>query len=65
MENLQKSDKLDVLELMEVKGGILDKTQVCIFASAVKCTVQGSGVIIQQPSPSTHTSGISSSVQGY
>jgi len=64
MENLQKSDKLNVLELMEVKGGILDKTQVCILSAAVKCTVQGSGVIIQQPSPSTQTSGTTSRVQG-
>lgn len=43
-------ETLDMQELMEVKGGILDKSQVCILAAAVKCTVEGSGVIVHLPS---------------
>jgi hypothetical protein len=46
MKMLNLPDTLDVYELMEVKGGILDKSQVCVLASAVKCTVAGSGVIV-------------------
>lgn len=42
-------ETLDVYELMAVKGGILDKSPICILASAVKCTVKGAGVIVQQP----------------
>lgn len=45
-------DTLDVEELMDVKGGIADKAVICAFASAVKCTVAGSGVIVQKPSTS-------------
>lgn len=45
-------DTLDVEELMDVKGGIADKDVICVLASAVKCTVEGSGVIIQKPSTS-------------
>jgi len=40
---------LDIQEMMEVKGGALDKSQICVLASAVKCTVAGSGVIVQMP----------------
>lgn len=40
-------EALNVSELMEVKGGIGDKSHICVFAAAVKCTVAGSGVIIQ------------------
>ncbi len=47
-------DSLDVEELMEVKGGITDKAVICAFASAVKCTVAGSGVIVQKPSAATN-----------
>lgn len=47
-------ETLDMQELMEVKGGILDKSQVCILASAVKCTVEGSGIIVQVPSEPTN-----------
>ena len=42
-------DTLDVEELMDVKGGIADKAVIC---AAVKCTVAGSGVIVQKPSTS-------------
>lgn len=55
---MEELDKLNILELMEVKGGILDKSQICIAASAVKCTVAGSGVIVNVPpsTPSTPSS---------
>ena len=42
-------ETLNVSELMEVKGGVGDKSHICVFASAVKCTVAGSGVIIKEP----------------
>lgn len=41
-------DALDMQELMEVKGGGLGTAIVCIFSPAVKCTVEGSGVITKQ-----------------
>ena len=49
MDKMNLPDTLEMSELMEVKGGILDESQVCILAAAVKCTVQGSGVIVQVP----------------
>lgn len=49
-------ETLDVHELMAVKGGILDKSPICILASAVTCTVAGAGVIITVPSESTSQS---------
>lgn len=51
INHLLMEDKLNVLELMEVKGGIMDKSQICIAASAVKCTAPGSGVIVGPPTP--------------
>lgn len=53
-------NSLELEELMEVKGGLVDNNKICsLIGSAVKCTVagsgmctvQGSGIIIQQPSP--------------
>jgi len=36
---------MDVEELMEVKGGFVDNNKICsLIGSAVKCTVQGSGL---------------------
>lgn len=43
-------ETLDVCELMAVKGGA-KVSPVCVFASAVKCTVAGSGVIVQPTQP--------------
>lgn len=41
--------KLDVVDLMTIKGGS-GKAPICILTeAAVKCTVKGSGVIIEQP----------------
>lgn len=53
MKMLNLPDTLDVYELMEVKGGALDKSQICVLASAVKCTVAGSGVIVVSPTEPT------------
>lgn len=50
---LNLPDTLDVYELMEVKGGTLDKNQICVLASAVKCTVAGSGIIVMSPTGPT------------
>lgn len=44
-------ETLDVCELMAVKGGAAKVSPTCIFASAVKCTVAGSGVIVQPTQP--------------
>ncbi len=52
---LNLPDTLDVYELMEVKGGALDKSQICVLASAVKCTVAGSGVIMSPTGPTGPT----------
>lgn len=41
-------DALDMQELMEVKGGGLGTAIICIFSSAVKCMVAGSGVITNE-----------------
>lgn len=51
MKMLNLPDTLDVYELMEVKGGVLNKSQICVLASAVKCTAAGSGVIVSPPGP--------------
>lgn len=42
---MNKIEKLDILELMEVKGGVDVKVGKCFFGGATKCTVAGSGVI--------------------
>lgn len=53
-------NSLDLEELMEVKGGVVDNNTICTLigcafkctvAGSGVCTVQGSGIIIQQPSP--------------
>lgn len=46
-------ETLDMQELMEVKGGLTEKVTICIFASAVKCTVAGAGVVVTTPPPPT------------
>lgn len=51
IENI--NDCLDIQEMMDVKGGALDKTVICVLATAVKCEVKGSGVIIENPSTPT------------
>lgn len=42
-------DDLQLNELLEVKGGADPGNLTCIFSVAIKCTVAGSGVIIDQP----------------
>lgn len=48
------SEGLDVSELMEVKGGCTDVHNVCIFTAAVKCTVEGAGVIVKPEEAGGH-----------
>lgn len=45
------NDCLDIQEMMDVKGGALDKTVICILATAVKCEVKGAGVINNPSTP--------------
>lgn len=47
-------EKLDILSLMEVKGGSLDSDIHCSpGTSAVTCTAPNSGVITNNPPPTT------------
>ncbi len=46
-------ETLDMEELMEVKGGYVEEIAICVFTAAVKCTVPGSGVVVQGPTTST------------
>lgn len=47
-------ENLDIYELMEVKGGVADASNVCIFSPAVviRCDVAGSGAI-EKPQENT------------
>ena len=36
---------LDIMELMEVRGGVGRNRKMCMFRSAVKCTGEGPGTI--------------------
>lgn len=45
------NDCLDIQEMMDVKGGALDKTVICVLATAVRCEVAGSGVINNPSTP--------------
>lgn len=49
MEKMKRMDSigtpLDIMELMQVRGGAGKRRKMCLFRSAVKCTGEGPGTI--------------------
>lgn len=41
-------ETLDMYELMAIKGGKDKDIVICIGVSAIKCTVKGSGIIVEK-----------------